>query len=60
MGVPAHDQRDFDFAKEIKLPIKFIIETKDHSKAYEDDGKHINSEFINGLNNEQAKQTINK
>ncbi len=55
-GCPAHDQRDFDFAKKYKLEIKTVVRPKDASnnfevidKAYTDDGIIINSEFLNGL-----------
>jgi leucyl-tRNA synthetase len=58
MGVPAHDQRDFDFAKQHNIDIKFIIETKNHDEAYEDDGVHIDSELINGQHIEKANGTI--
>ena len=60
MGVPAHDERDYNFAKKYKLPIKFIIECKDHDRAYIGDGKHINSKLINGLNILEAQKKINK
>ncbi|BAC44178.1 leucine--tRNA ligase [Malacoplasma penetrans] len=52
MGVPAGDKRDYDFAKLFNLEIKEII--KDHPAPYEEDGIHINSDFLNGLNNEDA------
>ncbi|GHU27627.1 hypothetical protein FACS1894152_4500 [Bacilli bacterium] len=58
MGVPGHDQRDFDFAKKYKLHVKFIIETNDHKKALESDGKHINSLLINGKHIEPATKII--
>ncbi len=43
MSVPAHDERDFEFAKEYSLPIKRVIEGGDESSAYIGDGKLINS-----------------
>lgn len=56
MAVPAGDQRDYDFAKKFDLPIKPIIEGADLSKgAFDGDGKHINSGFLNGLNIKNAK-----
>lgn len=59
MAVPAHDQRDFDFATQFDLPIKQVIEGGDITKeAFTGDGVHINSDFINGLNNEAAKQKV--
>ncbi|WP_400164127.1 leucine--tRNA ligase [Brevibacillus sp. TJ4] len=55
MAVPAHDERDYEFAKIYDLPIKAVIEGGDISKeAYTGDGKHINSGFLDGLNKEQA------
>ncbi|RLK62425.1 leucine--tRNA ligase [Atopobacter sp. AH10] len=58
MAVPAHDQRDYDFAKAYHLPILPVIEGGDIEKeAYSEDGLHINSGFLNGLNKEDA---INK
>ncbi len=64
-GCPAHDQRDFDFAKKYKLPITKVIADKDNpeigekmKEAYTGAGKVINSEFLNGLNIEEAKKTI--
>ncbi len=58
MAVPAHDQRDYDFAKKFNLEIIQVLDGGDISEhAYEDDGLHINSEFLNGLNKEDA---INK
>lgn len=58
MGVPGHDQRDFDFAKKYNIPIIFIIECQNHNEAYVGDGNHINSEFINGLNIAEANKKI--
>ncbi len=58
MAVPAHDSRDYAFAKKFGLDIIQVLEGGDVSKeAYEDDGLHINSDFLNGLNKEDA---INK
>lgn len=58
MAVPAHDERDYEFAKTFDLPIKQVIAGGDISKeAYAGDGEHINSGFLDGLNKEQA---INK
>ena len=55
MAVPAHDQRDYDFAKAFSLPIIQVLDGGDISeKAYEEDGPHINSEFLNGLNKEDG------
>jgi leucyl-tRNA synthetase len=58
MAVPAHDERDYEFAKTFDLPIKQVIAGGDISKeAYAGDGEHINSGMLDGLNKEQA---INK
>lgn len=58
MAVPAHDERDYEFAKKFGIEIIPVIEGGDTSKeAYTGDGIHINSGFINGLNKEDA---INK
>ena len=55
-GCPAHDQRDFDFAKKYKLKIKTVVRPKEEEdnfvvsdKAYDGDGIIINSDFLNGL-----------
>ena len=64
-GCPAHDQRDFDFAKKYNLPIIRVVSEKDKpddktelKEAYTGNGKIINSEFLNGLDISQAKKTI--
>jgi leucyl-tRNA synthetase len=63
-GCPAHDQRDFDFAKKYKLPILKVVSdnksvTGDQMKeAYTGEGKIINSDFLNDLNIDQAKNNI--
>ena len=50
MAVPAHDERDYAFAKKFNLDIIPVIEGGDIEKeAYTGDGLHINSEFLNGL-----------
>ncbi|KRN51733.1 leucyl-tRNA synthetase [Fructobacillus fructosus KCTC 3544] len=55
MGVPAHDQRDWDFATKFDLPIKPVIEGGDVTKeAYTGEGVHINSGFLDGLNKQEA------
>jgi leucyl-tRNA synthetase len=58
MAVPAHDQRDFEFAKKNHLPIRQVIEGDISEKAMVDDGRHVASDFINGMLNEPAKQAI--
>ncbi|RMX26042.1 leucine--tRNA ligase [Limosilactobacillus reuteri] len=59
MAVPSGDQRDYDFATKFDLPIKPIIEGADVSEgAFDGDGKHINSGFLDGLNIADAKQKM--
>ena len=60
MAVPAHDQRDFEFAKKHGLDIRQVLEGDVSEAAMVDDGKHINSDFINGLNIADAKEAIIK
>lgn len=55
MAVPAHDQRDYDFAKAFNLSIIQVLDGGDISeKAFEEDGPHINSAFLDGLNKEDG------
>ncbi|MQS88800.1 leucine--tRNA ligase [Companilactobacillus mishanensis] len=55
MAVPAHDGRDYDFAKKFDLPMVQVIEGGDISKeVYTGDGKHINSGFLNGMDTKTA------
>ncbi len=55
MAVPAHDERDYAFAKKFNLDIIPVLEGGDITKeAYTEDGLHINSSFLNGLNKEDA------
>ena len=59
MAVPAHDERDYEFAKKFNLEIIPVLEGGDISKqAYIEDGIHINSEFLNGLNKQDAINRI--
>ncbi|WP_223903037.1 leucine--tRNA ligase [Lactobacillus laiwuensis] len=59
MAVPAHDSRDYEFARKFNLPIKPVIKGGDVAQeAYTGDGPHIDSEFLNGLNNTEAKEKI--
>ena len=65
MAVPAHDQRDLDFAKAMKLPVRVVVETgeEDPSEtgvATTGDGKIINSGALNGLSKTDAIAAINK
>ncbi|MFF6013547.1 leucine--tRNA ligase [Lysinibacillus fusiformis] len=51
MAVPAHDERDYEFASAFNLDIVPVLEGGDISKeAFTGDGQHINSDFLNGLN----------
>lgn len=55
MAVPAHDERDYEFAKKFDLEIIPVLEGGDVSlQAYVGDGVHINSGFMNGLNKQDA------
>jgi leucyl-tRNA synthetase len=59
-GCPAHDQRDFDFAKKYKLEIKQVVSNNEQNlnEAYVGPGQIINSDFLNGLNIDEAKLKI--
>ena len=62
MAVPAHDSRDYAFAKKFNIPIIQVLKGENEEinieeSAYEGDGIHINSDFLDGLNKEEA---INK
>ncbi|MEK4748667.1 leucine--tRNA ligase [Niallia sp. FSL W8-0177] len=55
MAVPAHDERDYEFAKTFGLPIKEVVAGGNVvTEAYTGDGEHVNSDFLNGLNKEEA------
>ena len=66
MAVPAHDQRDFEFAKKYDIPIKIVIQPEqklkleETKKAYTESGKLINSGEFNGLDNQKAIEEITK
>lgn len=61
MAVPAHDERDYEFAQTFDLEILPVIEGGDTSTAaYTEDGAHINSDFLNGLNKEEAIDAMNQ
>lgn len=67
MGVPAHDQRDFEFATKYKLPIRPVIKpngkdtaSEELTEAYTGDGVLINSGPFNGLSKDQAIKEIIK
>lgn len=59
MAVPAHDERDYEFAQTFELPIRAVIEGGNVSEEpYVGDGDHINSGFLNGLSNDEAISTM--
>jgi leucyl-tRNA synthetase len=67
MAVPAHDQRDFEFAKKYNIPIKVVIQPNDvvlnpetMTKAYEGEGILVNSDKFNGLNSSEAREKISE
>ena len=60
MGVPAHDQRDFDFAKKYNLKIRYVVSGGDEQGFYLGNGSLINSDKFNGLNSREAKEHISK
>ncbi|MFC1632360.1 leucine--tRNA ligase [Candidatus Omnitrophota bacterium] len=65
MAVPAHDQRDFEFAKKYNLPVEVVIDNPQRPldaqsmpQAYVDDGLMVNSQTFNGLGNREAMEKI--
>ncbi len=64
MGVPAHDQRDFEFAKKYELPIKIVVRPADGKlkepleRAFEEDGVLVNSGEFTGLSSKEARKKI--
>ncbi len=67
MAVPAHDQRDFEFAQKYNLPIKIVIKNPEWKeipekieKAYENPGIMINSGIFDGLDSEKGKKEVCK
>ncbi|KZE39770.1 leucine--tRNA ligase [Bhargavaea cecembensis] len=55
MAVPAHDERDYEFAKEFGLPIVEVVAGGNiDEEAYIGDGEHVNSGFLNGLGKEEG------
>ena len=67
MAVPAHDQRDFEFAKKYKIPIKLVItpenktiNIKEMKGAYSEPGLLINSDRFDGIKSNKAKEEITK
>ena len=65
MSVPAHDQRDFEFAKKYDLPIRIVIEPADGNldasaleSAFVSDGAMVHSENFNGLAGDEARRAV--
>ena len=59
MAVPAHDERDYEFARKFDIDMIQVIEGGDISKAaYTGDGTHIHSDFLNGMNLEEANEKM--
>jgi leucyl-tRNA synthetase len=55
MAVPAHDERDYEFAKKFDLPIREVVNGGNvDEEAYTGNGEHVNSDFLNGLDKDQA------
>lgn len=66
VGVPGHDKKDFEFAKNYNLPVIRVIEDGDTSditsveQVLEEAGKMINSDFLDGMDSEKAKEEISR
>jgi leucyl-tRNA synthetase len=64
MGVPAHDQRDLDFARKYMLPVERVVAASGdedkpiHDEAYTGPGKLVNSQFLDGMAIEDAKAEV--
>ena len=64
MGVPAHDQRDLDFARKYMLPVERVVAAEGdesapiHNEAYSAPGKLVNSRFLDGMTVEEAKAQV--
>ncbi|AOF96252.1 leucine--tRNA ligase [Sphingobium sp. RAC03] len=64
MGVPAHDQRDLDFARKYMLPVERVVAAEGdeakpiHNEAYVGPGKLVNSRFLDGMSVEDAKAAV--
>ncbi|VVB82879.1 Leucine--tRNA ligase [uncultured archaeon] len=66
MAVPAHDQRDFEFADKYEIPVKIVIQPEEHLapermlEAYAGEGRLVNSGEFDGLFSDEAKEHITK
>ncbi|MGM0804731.1 MAG: leucine--tRNA ligase [Bacillota bacterium] len=61
MAVPAHDERDHEFAVKFELPIAEVVAGGNVVEdAYTGDGEHVNSDFLNGMQKEEAITTMNE
>ena len=67
MSVPAHDQRDLDFARKYNLPVRVVIQPKDETldektmtKAFSSDGAMIHSKNFNGLIGQEARKKVSE
>ena len=64
MGVPAHDQRDLDFARKYMLPVERVVAAEGdenapiHNEAYSAPGRLVNSRFLDGMSVEEAKAEV--
>ncbi len=58
MAVPAHDERDYAFAKKYDLPMIQVLEGDISQNAFVEDAQHIHSDFINGMNIADAKEAM--
>ncbi|MDR7155888.1 leucyl-tRNA synthetase [Sphingobium xenophagum] len=64
MGVPAHDQRDLDFARKYMLPVERVVAAEGdeakpiHNEAYVGPGRLVNSRFLDGMAVEEAKAAV--
>lgn len=63
MSVPAHDQRDYDFAKQFNLPIQLVVErpldSSDQELCYSGEGTMVNSGQFSGLDSADAREQVN-
>ena len=58
MAVPAHDERDYEFAKKHDLPMIKVLDGDISQSAFTGDAKHLNSDFINGLYIKEASEKV--